>query len=120
MNMSRMVANVVVEWEKMAGESPEVRKLNSLLTHEFIGTHDFPADECLTEARELLAFWLSDEGTWKAKATAYLVSQFGEATNLKGHRMAAPKGYDAVCAGVVDRAERVLRGGNWPDRPVSV
>ena len=41
-------------WVQMAGETDLEKKVNSYLTCQFILSYNVPADECLTEARELI------------------------------------------------------------------
>ena len=44
------------DWKKMAGDNELEKRLNSYLTCQFIVKHDIPADECLSEARFIIAF----------------------------------------------------------------
>ena len=119
-----MVANVAVDWEKMAGTTDDVRKLNALLTAAFIGVHDMPADECLNVAVEVLKLSVAEKDddtpdVWKTRGAKHVHTMFATGTNRKGevhvfHQEAA------IVPDVVDRIERVLNGGPWPDRPILV
>lgn len=39
----------------MLGDNDLEKELNAYLTNQFIGTNNLPADECLKEAREVIA-----------------------------------------------------------------
>lgn len=41
--------------ETMAGDTKLEKQLNSYLTKHFIGGKELPADECLSEAKEIIA-----------------------------------------------------------------
>lgn len=42
-------------WQDMAGDTPLEQMLNAYLTDHFILTFDIPADECLSEAKKIIA-----------------------------------------------------------------
>jgi len=108
----RMVSDVVVAWAEMDGENDEQKKLNSLLTDEFILRTDMPANECLSEARAIRAFWrAADGGQWRRQAEEFLLQQF--ARDDEGRL--ASKALEAKCRAVVERIDALLHGGPWPD-----
>lgn len=41
-------------WQDMAGDSALEKRINSYLTCQFILCKDVPADECLSEAKEII------------------------------------------------------------------
>jgi hypothetical protein len=43
------------KWNDMGGETPLEKMLNSYLTSHFITHKDVPIDECLSEARKIIA-----------------------------------------------------------------
>lgn len=42
-------------WQRMDGDTPLEQMLNAYLTTQFILKHNVPADECLAEARKVIA-----------------------------------------------------------------
>ena len=63
-----------LSWEEMEGDTEEMQKINSLLTSEFIGSHNMPSDECLTYAEYLCE--LDDLDVTEIED--YLVECFGD------------------------------------------
>lgn len=51
----RMVPDALI-WQDMDGDTELIKRLNSLLTVNLIWRHDVPSDECLFEAKALIAF----------------------------------------------------------------
>mgnify|MGYP003999479135 CR=1 FL=1 len=120
--MKQLVPNVILNWERMGGESEEVQKINALVTSAFLGIRDFPADECLTEAQVILTHFMAEPpedapNPWKDRARAHLRVMFAEGVDGKGGRVKLPQFHDAV-DDTVERIEALLKGGPWPDRPV--
>jgi hypothetical protein len=74
MEMQRLVQNVS-DWHLMDGETPAIKKLNSLLTGQLVDPREIPADECVEEARHLAILWDKGRG-WERRAERYLVGQF--------------------------------------------
>ena len=67
------------QYKKMAGSNILEKKINSLLTCEYIVSTYAPFDECLTEAREIV------ENDWHTPTlVSYLKKQFGPYPNF-GH-----------------------------------
>jgi hypothetical protein len=58
--------------ESMLGDTLQERAVNALLTRTFIGRADVPADECLSEAKKILA-----EKMDAPRVNEYLRKQFG-------------------------------------------
>ncbi len=115
----KMVANVLVNWRDMAGESVEVQLLNALITSVFIGARDMPSDECLTAALEVLALYHAED-EWKPKVVTYLKSQFATGTNLKTGEVVDLPSYDASCVEAAERMGPILAASTLPDRLVPV
>lgn len=44
-----------VDWTKMAGDTPLEKRINAYLTRQFISKTGMPVDECLREAKYILA-----------------------------------------------------------------
>jgi hypothetical protein len=49
-----MLVESSLRWEQMDGDTDAVKKINSILTYEFILEKKVPADECLVEAEEIV------------------------------------------------------------------
>lgn len=69
-NMKKDCTKIVkdVSKETMDGKTDLEKRLNAYLTCQFIGHHDLPADECLTEAREIVKMMIEH----------YAIAIFGE------------------------------------------
>lgn len=116
MGIPRMVGNVVVDWQQMAGETEDIRRLNSLLTSELVDPANMPDDECLEEAHQVMALYLANvDGSenWKHNVCSYLISQF--AKDEQGNYLSTKM--EKASKLIIGRIERVLTTGRWPDRP---
>ena len=110
-----IVTDCIVRWEDMDGDSPLHKKINSLLTSTFIGRHGVPSDECSTHAEILVTFFHADDN-WQELVRGYLVHHFASSPDgeLLGDDMYR------TCSIAVDRIEKLLKHGWWPDQPVVV
>lgn len=115
----KMVANVMVDWRKMDGDTDEIKKLNSLLTSALVGSRDIPADECLEHAKVVMGFWLTGEPNWALQSEKYLKTMFAVGHTQSGETVNLPETTKLVMA-TVERAKALLNSGRWPDRLVAV
>lgn len=115
----KMVANVMVDWREMDGDTDEIKKLNSLLTSSLIGNRDIPADECLEHAKVVMGFWLTGAENWALQSERYLKTMFAVGHKLDGTSEPMPQFYPLIME-TVERARRLLNSGRWPDRLVAV
>jgi hypothetical protein len=72
-SQGRIVAEVTDE--VMDGDTPLEKKMNALLTRTFILSRDVPADECLSEAKEVIK--RISQGTSVLDLAKYLQGRFG-------------------------------------------
>ena len=49
------IVNGVISWEYMDGDNELEKKINCYLTKQFIMPSDIPSDECLSEAKHIIA-----------------------------------------------------------------
>lgn len=68
---------VDVSFDTMDGDSHLEKTLNCLITTHFIGKTDLPSDECLSEARDIIAY-IKD---LMLRLRLYLVDRFGRSPN---------------------------------------
>lgn len=77
--------------EVMTGSSPLIKKVNAFLTTAFIGSSDLPADECESEAEDIVGKWLSarDVTRFTDYLELYFAHQFWDGSKRPFQREAA-------------------------------
>ena len=83
-------------WEDMAGDSVQEKMINSILTSNFIACRNIPADECLSEAKEIIA-----KKRTKGRLIQYLKSMFS------CYSFDCPDGYEEVADEILEFLRRI-------------
>ena len=96
------VPHVLLDWERLEGETLELKKLNSLLVSELHGVHDAPKRGFVDHAETVHHFFLSNLPNWDLLAADYLAGHFEDKSFSDMLRLTA-------------RAEKIISEGRWPD-----
>ena len=97
------VPHVLLNWERLEGETLELKKLNSLLVSELHGVHEAPQRRFVDHAETIHQFFLSNLPNWEILAAEYLSLHFDDADFNETLLLA-------------ERAKNILTEGRWPDR----
>ena len=73
-----LVKNPEENWDKMAGDTDQIKKLNGILTSRAVDIGEAPNDECLTEAHIIYAVInMHSRAVVNSVLSTYLHTQFG-------------------------------------------
>ena len=86
--------------ETMNGNTPMEKAMNAFLTKSFIGSSDIPADECLTEARDVIGWYRAGSNTspmrFKQFLAMYFSYQFFNGSEKQKFAQIAIEAYDIL------------------------
>ena len=104
---------MLLNWDQMAGGTVRVKQINAIVTAMIFGdlVDDWPFDECLSEAMDLLDIWEAEDPTgWPDASTYYLSCRFfgGPEAEIVG------LGQLDHCQKITQKITTLMRLRDWP------